>query len=81
RNATRCEHRQRFATMSRADETKSRRLQFTNENKILSGRLGGLFRFGRVEILARYAYRAAVFSLPKRKIPATKLLQFVRTAL
>ena len=39
-------------------------------------RLGWLFRPVSVEILARYSYRAAVFSLPERKIHSVKLLPF-----
>jgi len=41
-----------------------------------ASRLGWLFRTGRVEILARYSYRAAVFFLPDRKIHSIKLFPF-----
>jgi hypothetical protein len=37
-------------------------------------RLGDLFRAGYVKILARWSHRAAVFSLPARKISSIKLL-------
>ncbi|MBK8455925.1 MAG: hypothetical protein IPL47_01440 [Phyllobacteriaceae bacterium] len=36
RNATRCAHRQRFATPSKARKTKLKRLQFANENSALA---------------------------------------------
>ena len=43
--------------------------------------LGGLSRSSGVEILARYSYRAAVFSLLARKILAAKPLPIERIML
>jgi len=56
--------------MSRTQKTKPKRLQLQRVEA------PAWRRPGCVKILARYLYRAAVFSLPERKIHTTKLLPF-----